>query len=42
VHVEEDHHVGRLPGVPAPGTVEPAGRGRRNGEGKLPVTARPT
>jgi hypothetical protein len=31
VHVEENDHVGRLPGMPAPGTVEPAecGRGKR-------------
>ena len=34
VHVEEDDQVGRLPGVPAPGAVEPAGtrRGERRGQ----------
>ena len=33
VHVEEDDQVGRLPGVPAPGTVEPAGT--RRGEDRV-------
>ena len=41
VHVEEDDHVGRLPGVPAPGAVEPAGKGGRNGESGPPSQRQP-